>query len=361
MEFQLLTIVAAMAIGFAIIYALLRSAFNQSLLKLHEKSEEKSTKHKSDTESGVKELLSSNKDQIDLIVREIKSQLKDSRSEVQNLKQQNSALQKQLTQAVEVTQSLQTSTEGLRSLLSNNRLRGEWGEQVAEELLMGAGFVEGQQYTKQTTTQEGRPDFTIMLPDGTSLNVDAKFPFDDLVAYQESEGGEEKKQALKRFETAVKNKIREVTSKDYINPEAQTLDFVVMFIPNEMIFSFIYDKLPHLNQHATDKNVVMIGPFGFTALLRMVLQAHRNFRYEKGLQEILGLIEKFRSEYEKFGTSFEKLGNQLETTRKTFAQIETTRHNQLTRVVDKISEHTEQHQLVDEADDVVKLDERKEE
>ena len=159
--------------------------------------------------------------------------------------------------------------------------------------------------------------------------------------YQSAKTEAGKKQALKKFSTSIKQKVKEVTSKDYINPEDQTLDFVVMFIPNEMIFSFIYEKLPDINEYCAQRKVVLAGPFGFTAVLRLVMQAYKNFGYEKNLQEIFGLVSKFQEEYEKFGGSLEKLGNQLSTAQKTFHEVEGTRSRQLTKVVDQISSHSE--------------------
>ena len=169
------------------------------------------------------------------------------------------------------------------------------------------------------------------------MNVDAKFPFDDLINYQEAKSETEKKRALSAFSTAVKNKIREVSTKDYIDPENQTLDFVLMFIPNEMIFSFVYEKLPDINEYASRQKVVLAGPFGFTAVLRLVLQAHKNFHHEKSLVQILGLISKFQEEYTKFGDSMEKLGKQIDLAQRTYLEVEGTRNRQLTRVVEQIS------------------------
>ncbi|HET7827821.1 MAG TPA: DNA recombination protein RmuC, partial [Candidatus Saccharimonadales bacterium] len=266
---------------------------------------------------------------------------KQSQEGVVDLKAQNAAIREQLANTAKVTEGLQISTEGLRNLLANNRLRGEWGEQVAEDLLMAAGFVEKVNYLKQRTTIEGRPDFTILLPDGYKLNVDAKFPFDDLIAYQEAKTETDKKRAISAFNTSIKNKIKEITSKDYIDPENQTLDFVMMFIPNEMIFSFVYEMLPDINQYASERKVVLAGPFGFTAVLRMILQAHKNFHHEKSLLQILGLISKFQEEYTKFGESMEKLGKQLDTAQKTFSEVEGTRNRRLTRVVEQISSHSQ--------------------
>jgi DNA anti-recombination protein RmuC len=65
-------------------------------------------------------------------------------------------------------------------------------------------------------------------------------------------------------------------------------------------------------QYASERKVMLTGPFGFTALLRLVLQAHKNFHYEKELQEIVGLIEQFQRQYEKFGDSLAKVGRYRE-------------------------------------------------
>jgi DNA recombination protein RmuC len=293
--------------------------------------------NKDEIESGVKDILDNHEKLLSEITRGLEKQLESSQKGVVDLKTQNAAIREQLANTAKITEGLQTSTEGLRNLLANNRLRGEWGEQVAEDLLMAAGFVEKVNYTKQTSTTEGRPDFTILLPDGYKLNVDAKFPFDDLITYQEAKSEPEKKRALSAFSTAVKNKVKEISSKDYIDPENQTLDFVIMFIPNEMIFSFVYEKLPDINQYSNERKVVLAGPFGFTAVLRMVLQAHRNFHHEKSLVQILGLISKFQEEYSKFGESMERLGRQIDTAQKTFIEVEGTRSRRLTRVVEQIS------------------------
>jgi len=314
------------------------------LLKLMEKNQEQ----RGQTESGVKSLLDDNQKQMDLIVRELRQQLRDSQRETVDLKSQNAAISQHLKLSAEATKSLSDSTASLRNLLSNNRLRGDWGEQIAEDLLLASGFVQGVNYTKQTSTTEGRPDFTFLLPDGTKLNIDAKFPFDDLIAYQEAKTDAQRRTHLLAFEAAVKTKVKDITSKDYIDPENQTCDFVVMFIPNEMIFSFIYEKLPRLNDYCTQRKVVLAGPFGFTALIRLILQAYKNFRYEEDLQGILNLISKFQVEYEKFGESMQKIGRSLEAAQKTYNEVEGTRSRALTRVVDKISEHS-QGQLQAEA------------
>lgn len=323
--------ILAGAVLAAVIVVVFMYFFGQKFtLQLTKTNEEQRKGSKEEIETDVKNIFAE-------ITKNIEKQLEISRKEVSDLKNQNAAIREQLAMAAKATEGLQTSTEGLKNLLTNNRLRGEWGEQVADELLQAAGFVENVNYTKQTTTEQGRPDITIMLPDGAKLNVDAKFPFDDLLEYQEAKTPAAKKQALSKFSTSIKNKVKGITSKDYINPENNTLDFVVMFIPNEMIFSFIYEKLPDINEYCNQRKVVLAGPFGFTAVLRLVLQAYKNFGYEKNLQEIFGLVSKFQEEYAKFGDHMARLGSQLATTQKTFHEVEGTRSRQLTKVVDQIS------------------------
>jgi DNA recombination protein RmuC len=334
-------VIAVLIIGMLVLGGFLYLLQQHFTLKLTKANNEQRKGNKEEIESGVKGILEDNQKLLAEIVHGLEKQLEGSSREVGDLKKQNAAIREQLENTAKVTQGLQVSTEGLKSLLSNNRLRGDWGEQIAEDLLLAAGFVEKVNYTKQTTSGEGRPDFTILLPDGSKLNVDAKFPFDNLIAYQEAENETTKKQVLAKFRSDVKSKVTSITSKDYINPQDNTLDFVIMFIPNEMIFSFIYEKLPDLNDYCNERKVVLAGPFGFTAVLRLVLQAYKNFKYEKGLQQIFALISKFQSEYAKYGEGMEKLGKQLETAQKTYFEVEGTRNRQLTKVVDQITNQSQ--------------------
>lgn len=337
-------LVAVIALAVVVVIVLIGAFYfitQKFTLQLTKTNDEQRKGSKEEAESGIKSLLDNQRELLKEVTKGLEKQLETSRLEVGDLKKQNAAIRQQLESTAKVTENLQTSTEGLKRLLSNNKLRGKWGEQVAEDLLLAAGFVEKINFTKQTSDGSIRPDFTILLPDGGKLNVDAKFPFDDLMAYQEAKTELQKAESLKHFREAVKTKIKDISSKGYIDPKANTLDFVVMFIPNEMIFSFIYEKLPELNDYAAEHKVILAGPFGFTAVLRLVLQAYKNFKYEKGLQQIFGLIGKFQAEYDKFGEKFESLGKQLDTVQKTYLEVEGTRARQLTKVVNQISDYSE--------------------
>jgi len=266
-----------------------------------------------------------------------------------------SALKNELETYKQITGELKGSTDHLKRLLANNQLRGQFGEQVAEDLLKMAGFVIGQDYqvNKSQDTTSTRPDFTIFLPDGTKINIDVKFPFSSLVKYVETENALEKKQYLEGFKREVKEKIKQVCSREYINPQEHTVDFVVLFIPNEMIFSFIYDKMNEIWEDAMRKKVVLAGPFSFTAILRMIKQAHTNFQYQKNMHNIIGLIHKFDEEYHKYSEEVDKLGTRIDSVSQQYHAVSTTRDRKLTSVVDKIKSQ----KAIEENPEPLKLDE----
>jgi len=252
-----------------------------------------------------------------------------------------STLSSELKSQQEITKDLKMSTEKLKGLLSNNQLRGAFGEQVAEDLLQMAGFVIGATYIKNEAqqTQNTRPDFTILLPDQTKINIDVKFPYSSLVKTLEAENDQEKKAWFKKFKDDVKEKIRQVCTREYINPEEKTVDFVILFIPNEMIFSYIYEQMNDVWEDSMRKKVVLAGPFSFTAILRMVKQAYTNFRYQENLHHIIGLIQRFDTEYQKFTEEVDKLGDRIDSAKRQFDTVSTTRSRQLSSVVDKIKTH----------------------
>src|SRR6478609_8185562 len=64
--------------------------------------------------------------------------------------------------------TLSEHTRQLREVLASSKARGQWGERMAEDVLRLAGLLEGVNYRKQATLDDGagRPDYTFMLPNG---------------------------------------------------------------------------------------------------------------------------------------------------------------------------------------------------
>lgn len=292
------------------------------------------------------EKLSSEKNEIKTDVEnkrsEIERMIKMVREELNKAESERisttSKLFEQLEQQGKLTEKLSVSTEGLKNVLSNNQMRGQFGEQVADNLLKMSGFVIGKDYefNKEQSGSETRPDFTIYLPDGTKVNVDAKFPYSNLQKSTETDDPETKRKYLKDFEQDVKNKIKQVVSRNYINPEDKTVDFVILFIPNEMIFSYIYEKLQPVWQEAMEKKVVFTGPFSFTALLRMIKQSYENFRVQQNIAQIVTYVRALEKEFGNFTDEFQKVGDRIESLSQQYTKVSTTRVNQMNKIMDKV-------------------------
>lgn len=237
------------------------------------------------------------------------------------------------------TENLRESTEGLKNILSNSQLRGKYGEEIAENLLKTIGFVKGQNYeanVNRDRSSSNRPDFTIYLPDRTKVNIDVKFPLDNFIKFTEEENKEKKKDYKKQFERDVVNRIKEISTRDYINPEEDTVDFVILFVPNEMIFSFIYDQMSEVWSDAMAKKVILAGPFSFTAILRMIYQSYKNFKYQENIFEVIKLVKKFEIEYDKYNQEVDSLGKKIRDVSNQFDKVSTTRDRKLTGIVEKI-------------------------
>ena len=237
-----------------------------------------------------------------------------------------------------ITEQLSVSTEGLKKVLSDNQVRGQFGEQVAEDLLKMAGFVKGVDYefNKKQEGSQTRPDFAVFLPDGTRINVDSKFPYANLQKMSETEDKGMKQAHMRAFEKDVKEKIKQVTTRDYINPTDKTVDFVILFIPNEMIFSYIYEKMPEITEEAMANRVILAGPFSFTAILRMVKQSYDNFRVQSNIHNIISHVKAFEKEFGVFSESFYKIGDKLDGLQKQYDTVSTTRFRQLERRMDNV-------------------------
>lgn len=279
----------------------------------------------------IKTDMDNKRREFEKLVESVQKELRDADRTTQSLLQQ-------VKDHERITKDLSVTTEGLKKVLTNNQLRGQFGEQVAEDLLKMAGFVKGvdYEYNKATSSTSSRPDFAIFLPDRTRIHVDVKFPYANLQKATETEDRIQKDMHLKAFAQDVRKKISQVTTRDYINPDDKTVDFVMLFVPNEMIFSYIYDKMSDIWSEAMNKKVVLAGPFSFTAILRMIRQAHDNFRVQENIQHIVSHIHQFEKQFDLYSEEFDKLGSQLSTVQNTYQKVSTTRSHQLGKIVEKI-------------------------
>ena len=257
----------------------------------------------------------------------------------------------QLKAAARETSRLQDTADHLRQALVSPKARGQWGERMAEDVLRLAGFVEGVNYIKQRVLDAAasRPDYTFWLPQGLKVNMDVKFPLNSFLRYLEVDGDAARETHKTQFLRDVRTRIKEVTTRDYINPEEKTLDYVLVFIPNEQVYAFINQNDPDLMDEALKNKVILCSPFTLFAILAIIRQSLDNFSMEKTAGEILGLVKNFKKEWEKFAEAMAKMGEKLDGARDEYRKMTTTRKDKLDKSLQKIEDMQQLKGIGDES------------
>ena len=243
-----------------------------------------------------------------------------------------------LKNAGEQTAALMQTTNTLREALASTKTRGQWGERMAEDVLRLGGFIENINYLKQKTIESAgsRPDFTFLLPHDLKLNMDVKFPMDNYIRFLEAKGEADKTKLRNDFLKDVKSRIKEVTNREYINPEQNSLDYVLLFIPNEQIYAFIHEQDSSIFDDGIKNKVVFCSPVTLFAILAVIRQAVDNFALEKTSNEILSLFGAFKKRWSEFLKKLELVGKRIGDAQKEYDALTTTRQRQLEKPLNKI-------------------------
>ena len=244
------------------------------------------------------------------------------------------------------TRVLTQTTNTLREALASSKARGQWGERMAEDVLQIAGFIENINYLKQKAIEGGsRPDFTFLLPKELKLNMDVKFPLDNYIRFLEAQSEADKTKFRNDFLRDVKSKIKEVTTRDYINPAQNTVDYVLLFIPNEQVYAFIHEQDHSIFDDGIKNHVIFCSPITLFAVLAVIRQAVENFALEKTSNEILSLFGSFKKRWDEFINKLELLGKRIEDVQKEYDSLRSTRRRQLEKPLHKIESLRTQREL----------------
>jgi DNA recombination protein RmuC len=241
----------------------------------------------------------------------------------------------------EITQTLSDSARALREAMASPTARGQWGERMAEDVLRLAGFVENVNYVKQTQLEgsTGRPDFTFPLPKGHELYMDVKFPMAGYLRYLDAGSDAERQAHRVAFLRDVRARVKELAKRDYANESArQSVDYVLMFLPNEQLTGFIHEADPSLIDEAMGQRVVMCSPLTLFAFLGVIRQAYDNFVIEQTSDQILALIGKFGQQWQKYTAQMDKVRASFERLDRQFDELVGTRRRQLEKPLQQLED-----------------------
>ena len=223
----------------------------------------------------------------------------------------------------QTNQISQDATNLADALKNRGKVHGDWGEQVLEDILVGSGLRDGIEYSCQESFKgekgaELRPDVVINAADGKRIIVDSKV---SLTAYADALGAdneEERAQAVHRNCESVKKHVKELAEKQYPKYVENSMNYVLMFIPNEGAYVMAMNHDRSLAQEAFRKGVIIVNPTNLMLTLHLVLQTWQQTRQEDNCKKILeaanGMYDKVIGLVDTCNT----LGSQMDTANKTY-------------------------------------------
>lgn len=317
---------------------------SEEFLKIAEERLKAQTQQNSSELQGKKELIDQNIEAISKTLADVHKKIEEvGKSSGEKITEVATVIK----QHQDATLQLKSTTEHLANALASSKKRGEWGERMAEDIIRLIGMSEGINYIKQKTLESssGRPDYTFLLPNNLKMNMDVKFPLDNYLNYVNAESDFDRKRFRDDLIRNTKAMIKQVTGRDYINPADNTVDYVIIFIPNEQIYAFINEADPSIMDEALKQKVILCSPITLYAVLAVIRQAVDNFNLERTAFQILNLLGDFEKQWGLYKEKMRSMGDKLDAARKEYDSLVSTRTNQLERPLRKMDELRENRKI----------------
>ncbi len=296
-------------------------------------------------------------------MKEIKQGTEQTREGMQkSIDQTNKAINERLDNAGRVISQLTKELGGISQVgpdirrltetLASPKLRGNFGEEMLENMLSQALPKSG--FAIQYKFKNGEVVDAIIYVGEKILPIDSKFSMENFRLYKEATTDEAKEALKKTFLKDVKKRVDEIHKK-YILPQENTFDFALMYIPSEGVFSEVLDDIATLT-YSRDKKVYFVSPNTLYHHLQIILLSLRGQKVNEAAQAILAMIAGIKQESDKFGRNLEVLGSHIKNAGNTmgtvvndFSKLKTSISNAATLQLKEAKE------VVEEASEVQKL------
>lgn len=261
------------------------------------------------------------------VMAEMKKSMDDNR---ESFTRSTASLSEQLRQMHATTTSLGAEAEKLsKALQAGPKVQGDFGEMKLNDLLDKFGFTKGVEYDVQYTMRDSkgnvirnddtddmmRPDVVLHYPDHKDVIIDSKASLTAFIGYVNAETDDERKRYLDEHVKSVRRHVDELSAKSYGKYSMEggtTLDFVIMFVPQEAAMQLAVSADATLWNYAFERNVVITGEQNLFSLLRLLQIAWTQQRQADNQEQVFGLANSLVERVALFVERFDKIGRNVE-------------------------------------------------
>jgi DNA recombination protein RmuC len=239
------------------------------------------------------------------------------REELKSTQSMMERIHKQLGEFQEVSRGLSNAQQSLESVLGGVKTRGILGEVTLDRLLEDS--LPSSQYGTQYRFASGEAvDAVIFLRDKKLLAVDSKFPLEAFRRIQ-ADGDE----ARRSFASAVKGHADSIAKK-YIQPDENTLDLALMFVPSESVYYELLQtsdsKGQPLDEYCREKRIVAVSPNTLYAHLSVIAMGLRGMQIEENARRLSNGLSGLQKQLGNFVDAFDKVGTHLKNAQNSYQE-----------------------------------------
>jgi DNA recombination protein RmuC len=230
-----------------------------------------------------------------------------------------SSLNEQLRNLAETAlPQIQKATASLANAMRQPTVRGRWGELQLKRVVELAGMLEHCDFVEQPSGESEdarqRPDAIVTLPGGAQIIIDAKVPFTAYLDAHEAVDDAARESHLQRHAVLVRSHAAALGRKAYWDTFSPSPDFVIMFLPGEMLYTAALQQDPALIEAVTHEKVVLATPSSLIALLRTIALGWREQALAVNAQEVAQLGRQLYERIGSLATHWSDVGDKLEKT-----------------------------------------------
>lgn len=266
-------------------------------------------------------------------IAELKKAMEDGSKEQA---ERNGEMRERIKSLMEHSDAARKSADELAAAFKHgNKMQGDWGETILEELLSSQGLTKGVHFDTQavirdadgrTVRNEGgsilRPDVILHLDERREVIIDSKVSLSAYVDYVNAENELDRQNCLKAHLDSIKKHVKELATKDYssyVKLPKVSAGYVIMFVPNMGALWTALNAEPDLWRKAADQNVYIADEQSLYGALKIVsmtwtqvAQAQNHEKVYELANEMIDRVGQFMEKYEAVGKALKKASDEYE-------------------------------------------------